>query len=196
MNNIHPSATVAKSAFVDPTAKVWNNAQVRENAVLEADCIVGAGAYIGTGVRLGKGTKVQNYALIYEPAQIGTGVFIGPAVVLTNDHNPRATNGDGTSKSATDWDAVEVIVEDGASIGARSVCVAPVRIGTWALVGAGSVVTRDVLPYSLVMGNPARHVAWVGEAGYRLIEETSNTFVCPKTGERYLLEGHILTKCG
>lgn len=195
MGNIHSTANVAESAYVDPSAKVWNNAQIRENAVLEADCIVGAGAYIGSGVRLGKGTKVQNYALIYEPAQIGSGVFIGPAVVLTNDHNPRAINGDGTSKGATDWDAVGVIVEDGASIGARSVCVAPVRIGTWALVGAGSVVTRDVLPHSLVMGNPARHVAWVGEAGYRLIEEDFNTFVCPKTGQRYLLAGQSLTKC-
>ena len=164
---IEPSADVAPSANVAPSARVWHLAQVRENARIGEETIVGRGAYIGEGVRVGARCKIQNYALVYEPAFLADGVFVGPAAVFTNDHAPRAINADGTLKSASDWDRVGVTVERGAAIGARAVCVAPVRIGEWASVGAGAVVTRDVAPYALVVGVPARRVGWVGEAGCR-----------------------------
>ena len=120
--------------------------------------------------------------------------FGGPAAVLTNDHAPRAINADGTLKSASDWDHVGVTVERGAAIGARAVCVAPVRIGAWASVGAGAVVTRDVAPYALVVGVPARRVGWVGEAGVPLVaadeaprnEAGDRTWVCPASGRSYV----------
>ena len=183
---IEPSADVAPSAIVAPSARVWHLAQVREDACIGDETIVGRGAYIGEGVRVGGRCKIQNYALIYEPASLADGVFVGPAAVLTNDHCPRAINADGTLKSASDWDRVGVTVERGAAIGARAVCVAPVRIGAWASVGAGAVVTRDVAPYALVVGVPARRVGWVGEAGVPLVpaDEASNeagasTWVCP-----------------
>ena len=99
---------------------------MREDAVLGENCVVGRGAYIGTGVQMGDNCKVQNYALVYEPAVLGDGVFIGPAVVLTNDTYPRAVNPDGSLKTAHDWEPVGVTIGDGASIGARAVCVAPV----------------------------------------------------------------------
>ena len=176
---IEPSADVAPSAIVAPSARVWHLAQVREDARIGEETIVGRGAYIGEGVRVGTRCKIQNYALVYEPASLADGVFVGPAAVLTNDHAPRAINADGTLKSASDWDRVGVTVERGAAIGARAVCVAPVRIGEWASVGAGAVVTRDVAPYALVVGVPARRVGWVGEAGER-------TWVCPASGRRYV----------
>src|SRR5690606_8430359 len=122
----------------------WHLAQVREDAVLGENCVVGRGAYVGTGVVMGKNCMLQNYALVYEPAKLGDGVFIGPAVVLTNDTYPRSVTPDGELKSASDWEPVGVTIEDGASIGARAVCVAPVTIGRWATVAAGAVVTKDV----------------------------------------------------
>ncbi|MFG6502983.1 acyltransferase [Microbacterium sp. P05] len=182
---IEGSADVDGSAVVGPGSTVWHLAQIRENARLGADCTIGRGAYIGPGVRLGDACKVQNYALVYEPADLGDGVFIGPAAVLTNDEFPRAINVDGTAKSADDWHAVGVTIERGASIGARAVCVAPVRIGAWALVAAGAVVTKDVPAYALVVGVPARRVGWVGRAGRPLVAE-GGAWVCPVTGDRYV----------
>ena len=190
---IKPSADVASSAQVAPSARVWHLAQVRENARIGEETIIGRGAYIGEGVRVGARCKIQNYALVYEPASLADGVFVGPAAVFTNDHCPRAINTDGTLKSASDWDRVGVTVEHGAAIGARAVCVAPVRIGAWASVGAGAVVTRDVAPYALVVGVPARRVGWVGEAGVPLLaadeaskEAGERMWVCPASGRRYV----------
>ncbi|MCA0437449.1 MAG: acetyltransferase [Austwickia sp.] len=188
------SADVAESATIGDGSSIWHLAQVREGAVLGANCIVGRGAYIGTGVVMGDNCKVQNYALVYEPAKLGNGVFIGPQVILTNDHYPRAVTPDGAIKTGDDWDHVGVTIEDGASIGARAVCVAPVTVGAWALVAAGSVVINDVPPYALCVGNPARRVRWVGEAGVPLVSMGGNMFQCPKTGWTYRESGERLTR--
>jgi acetyltransferase-like isoleucine patch superfamily enzyme len=181
---IHPSAEVHPSARVGDGTSVWHLAQVREDAVLGEDVVVGRGVYVGAGVRVGARCKIQNYALVYEPAVLEDGVFVGPAVVFTNDHNPRAVTPDGALKSASDWDAVGVTVREGASIGARAVCVAPVTVGRWALVAAGAVVVDDVPDHALVVGVPARRVGWVGRAGVRLVED-GGRWVCPQTGEVY-----------
>lgn len=184
--NIHPTADVANSASVASSARVWHHAQVRENASIENNCIIGRGAYIGTGVTLGAGCKVQNYALVYEPAVIEDGVFIGPAAVLTNDQFPRAVNPDLSQKDASDWSAVGVHVKRGASIGANATCIAPLVIGEWALVGSGAVVTKDVPNFALVVGNPARRIRWVGKSGVPLIPgEKSGEFICPMSGMKY-----------
>jgi acetyltransferase-like isoleucine patch superfamily enzyme len=183
-----PIADIDPSAVIGAGARIWHLAQVRDGAVVGPDCVVGRGAYIGSGVRVGARCKIQNYALVYEPAELADGVFIGPAAVLTNDQYPRAVTPDGGLKSANDWTAVGVTVREGASIGARAVVVAPVVVGRWALVGAGSVVLRDVPDFALVVGNPARRIGWVGRSGVRLVAEGSE-WVCPRTGERYTLTG-------
>jgi acetyltransferase-like isoleucine patch superfamily enzyme len=194
MVRIHPSAEVSEQAKIGEGSAVWHLAQVREHAVLGENCIVGRGAYIGDGVVMGDNCKLQNYALVYEPAVLGNGVFVGPAVVFTNDHYPRAITPDGRLKRADDWEPVGVTVRDGASIGARSVCVAPVTIGRWALVAAGSVVVADVPDFALVAGVPARRIRWVGHVGVPLEPdgdslngpEGARYWRCPQSGRRYL----------
>jgi UDP-2-acetamido-3-amino-2,3-dideoxy-glucuronate N-acetyltransferase len=183
---IVPSADVDERAEIGDGSSVWHLAQVREDAVLGRNCIVGRGAYVGPGVRLGDNCKLQNYALVYEPAVLEDGVFVGPAVVFTNDHYPRAVSPDGSLKRGDDWEAVGVTVRQGGSIGARSVCVAPVTIGRWALVAAGSVVVKDVPDFALVAGVPARRLRWVGKAGVPLEPDGDGRWRCPETGERYV----------
>jgi acetyltransferase-like isoleucine patch superfamily enzyme len=180
------TADVDERAELGDGTTVWHLAQIRDGARLGASCIVGRGAYVGSGVRIGDNAKLQNYALVYEPAVLGDGVFVGPAAVLTNDLHPRAVDPEGRLKRADDWHAVGVTVGDGASIGARAVCVAPVVIGRWAMVAAGAVVTRDVPDFGLVAGVPARRVGWVGRAGERLVPDAEpGRWRCPRTGEEY-----------
>jgi acetyltransferase-like isoleucine patch superfamily enzyme len=131
---------------------------------------------------------------VYEPARLGDGVFVGPAAVLTNDEYPRAVTPDGRLKSGDDWHAVGVVVGEGAAIGARAVCVAPVTIGRWALVAAGAVVVKDVPDFALVVGVPARQHGWVGRAGVPLQPKDDGTFVCPSTGAQYVLREGVLAE--
>jgi len=182
---IHDTADVADSASIAAGSAVWHYAQVRENARIGENCVVGRGAYVGPGVEIGDNCKIQNYALVYEPASLAAGVFVGPAVVFTNDQFPRAVNPDGTPKSGADWEAVGVTVREGASIGANSVCIAPLTIGAWSLVGSGSTVVRDVPDFALVVGNPARRIGWVGRAGHPLTETADGTWSCPVSSDRY-----------
>jgi acetyltransferase-like isoleucine patch superfamily enzyme len=191
---------VMDSADVDDQAKIgagtmiWHLAQVRENAEIGVDCIIGRGAYVGPGVIVGNNVKLQNYALVYEPARLADGVFVGPAAVLTNDPYPRAVTPEGRQKAAADWTAVGVVVGEGAAIGARAVCVAPVAIGRWALVAAGAVVVADVPDFAMVAGVPARQIGWVGRAGVRLEARGDGHFTCPQTGACYVESDGVLTE--
>jgi UDP-2-acetamido-3-amino-2,3-dideoxy-glucuronate N-acetyltransferase len=191
VSTVAASADVSEEADVGAGTKVWHLAQVRESARVGENCVIGRGAYIGPGATLGDNCKVQNYALVYEPAVLEAGVFIGPAVVLTNDVFPRAITPDGALKTEDDWDKVGVIIREGAAIGARAVCIAPVTIGAWATVAAGAVVTKDVPDFGLVAGVPARRVGWVGKAGQPLKQEGGD-WVCPQTGARYVEQDGVL----
>lgn len=184
---IHPLTDISEDAKVHETATIWHLAQVREFAEIGPNAMLGRGVYIGPGVEVGANSKIQNFAMVYEPAKIGVGVFIGPGVVLTNDHRPRAVNPDGSLKSPNDWEPVGVTVLEGASIGARAVCVAPVIIGAWSMVAAGAVVVADVPDFALVTGVPARRIGWVGKSGSRLyqIPNSQDLWICPNTSQRF-----------
>lgn len=191
---VKETAQVADSAVLGDGTTVWELAQVRENATLGEQCVIGRGAYVGSGVRIGDRVKLQNYALVYEPATLGDGVFVGPAAVLTNDTYPRSVAPDGSLKRGGDWEPVGVDIAEGASIGARAVCVAPVRIGRWSLVAAGAVVTKDVPDFALVAGVPARRIGWVGRAGARLEDAGDGRWRCPQTGTEYAERDGVLVE--
>lgn len=157
---IHSTASVDPRAEIGAGSRVWINVQIRENAKIGAGCILSKDVYIDHAVTIGDRCKVQNSVSVYNGVTIGDDVFVGPNACFTNDKVPRANN--------ADWSVTPTLVQSGASIGANATIVCGITIGEFAMVAAGSVVTKDVAPYSLVMGNPARHVGFVDEAGNRV----------------------------
>lgn len=167
----HETAEVSTKAIVGNGAKIWNYCQIRENSVIGDNCIIGKNSYIDFDVKIGKNVKVQNNVSVYHGVTIEEGVFIGPHVCFTNDKIPRAINEDGTLKGNEDWDVSKIVVKRGSSIGANSTILPGVIIGEYALVGAGSVVTKDVPDFALVLGNPARVCGRVDKSG-RIVERS------------------------
>ena len=174
---IASTAIVSDDAVIGPATRVWHFAQIREGARIGAECNVGKGVYIGAGVVVGDRCKMENNASLFEGLTVEDGVFIGPHVVFTNDRRPRATNPDGSLQSAADWDMGRSTVRRGASIGAGAVIIPGLEIGRYAMIGAGAVVTHDVPAHALVVGNPARRVAWVCACGRERFEQG------PRAGE-------------
>jgi UDP-2-acetamido-3-amino-2,3-dideoxy-glucuronate N-acetyltransferase len=160
---IHSSANVSDKASIGAGTKVWINVQIRENAVIGEGCILSKDVYIDHAVKIGHRCKIQNSVSVYNGVSIGDDVFVGPNVAFTNDRVPRAFN--------ADWKITPTLIEDGVSIGSNSTIICGVTIGEYAMVAAGSVVTRDVLPYTLVMGNPARVVGKIDKMGNRVAVE-------------------------
>jgi acetyltransferase-like isoleucine patch superfamily enzyme len=184
---VHRTADVSSAVNLGSDVRIWAFSQIRENVTVGDSTIIGSYTYLDCNVKIGKHCKIQNRALIYDPAIIHDGVFIGPGVILTNDKYPRSVSVDGQIKAAEDWEKTGVVIREGASIGAGAVCIGPVTIGRWALVGAGSVVSKSVNNHALVIGNPARQIGWVGYAGVRLQEISQNIFECPRTLTKFEL---------
>lgn len=151
--SIHPSAVVDYGAQIGHGTRIWHFAHIRSTAVIGSDCSLAKGVYVDAGVVIGNRVKIQNGVSVYRGVKLEDDVFIGPHVVFTNDKYPRAVG--------TDWVPDATIVRKGASIGAGAVILCGLTIGQYAMVGAGSVVTRDVQPYELVYGNPASHAGTV-----------------------------------
>lgn len=172
---------ISPEATVHPTAKIWAHAQIREGAEIGPECVIGNGAYVDSNVRIGARCKIQNRALLYEDAELEDGVFIGPGVILTNDRYPRAVNPDETLKTPADWTAGSTRIGRGASVGAGSIILPGLTIGRWALIAAGSLVTRDVPAHALVVGSPAAVRGHVCVCAHRLGED----LVCTECGRRY-----------
>jgi UDP-2-acetamido-3-amino-2,3-dideoxy-glucuronate N-acetyltransferase len=191
---IAPSAIVAHEAILSEGVAIWQFSQVRENCTIGKNSIVGSYVYLDANVQVGNNCKIQNSALIYDSAVIHDGVFIGPGAILTNDKNPRAIQSQGDLKGTNNWDKVGVEIFEGASVGAGAICVAPLKIGKWALIGAGSVVTKDVKDFAIVMGVPARQVGWVGPEGFQLNQVSESIYQCTKSKRVFEIVNHELVE--
>lgn len=166
---------------------MWHHAQIREGASIGRNCIIGKGVYVDAGVSIGDNVKIQNYVSVYHGVSLEDGVFVGPHVCFTNDMRPRAVNPDGSLKAADDWVLSPTLVRRGAALGANATIRCGITIGEWAMVGLGSVVTRDVPAHGLAYGNPAQLHGFVCACGEVMQKECQDeaavTVRCPKGHE-------------
>ena len=167
---IDPTAHVSERAKIGKNTKIWINVQIREDAEIGEDCVIGKDAYIDHGVKIGNRVKIQNGVSLFNGVTVEDDVFIGPNAAFTNDYYPRAFN--------RDWEVSETLIKRGASIGANATIICRHTLGEYCMIGAGSVITSDVEPYTLVVGNPARAIGKICRCGTRLF----NDLVCPKCG--------------
>lgn len=170
---IHESAHVSEGAEIGENTKVWINSQIRENSKIGSNCIISKDTYIDEHVTIGDNVKIQNGVSVYHGVTIEDDVFVGPNVVFTNDYVPRAFN--------KNWKIINTVVKKGSSLGANSTIICGTTIGEYALVGAGSVVTKDVTPYTLVVGNPAKPLYRICKCGSRLDKQCK----CEMCGTSY-----------
>jgi UDP-2-acetamido-3-amino-2,3-dideoxy-glucuronate N-acetyltransferase len=194
LGHISKLAQISDTSLLGSEVVIWDYSQICDNAIIGSHTKIGRNVYVDSNVKIGQNCKIQNNALIYDPAELDNGVFVGPGAILTNDRNPRAINLEKKIKSRSDWEKMGVKVAEGASIGAGAICIAPIKIGSWALIGAGSVVTSDVLEYAIVVGNPAKQIGWVGPSGFRLIQIDDNLFECPISKDKFKLFNQKLSK--
>jgi acetyltransferase-like isoleucine patch superfamily enzyme len=176
---IHPSAEISEKAIIGPGTYIWNQVQVRENCTIGNNCILSKDVYIDFDVIIGNNVKIQNGVSVYHGVEIEDDVFLGPHMVFTNDLYPRSYIGD--------FKVFKTIIKKGASIGANSTIICGTTIGKYAMIGAGTVITKDIPDYALVIGNPGRIVGFVGKLGKKLIklESTKEAVImkCPVSAE-------------
>ncbi len=173
---VHASAVVEPGADVGAGTRIWHHAHVRAGARIGRDCVLGKGVFVDAAAVIGDRTKIQNHVSVYSGVVLEDEVFVGPSAVFTNDRHPRA--------QSVAWEVSPTVVRHGASIGANATIVCGVQLGRWCVVGAGAVVTRDVLPHELVVGNPARRAGWVCPCG-RIVSREHDlpaATTCPDCG--------------
>ena len=179
---IHESSYVDTGATIGANTRIWHFCHIFTNTYIGSNCTIGQNVMIGPEVTVGNGCKIQNNVSVYKGITLEDNVFIGPSVVFTNVNTPRADINRMDELTPTH-------VCHGATIGANATIVCGTKIGAYAFVAAGAVVTKDIPAHGLVVGVPARQIGWVGHAGERLLEESKNAeFVCPRTGRRYALD--------
>ena len=183
----HETAVIDDDCKIGNGTKIWHFSHVMTGSEIGENCNIGQNVVISPGVKLGRNVKVQNNVSLYTGVTCEDDVFLGPSMVFTNITNPRSAIIRKDSYETT-------IVEKGASIGANATIVCGNRIGTYSLIGAGAVVTKDVKPYALVVGNPARQTGWISEYGHKLIFDSSGMATCPESRERYKLEDGKISK--
>jgi UDP-2-acetamido-3-amino-2,3-dideoxy-glucuronate N-acetyltransferase len=183
----HETAVIDNGCKIGKGTKIWHFSHVMSGSEIGENCNIGQNVVISPGVKLGRNVKVQNNVSLYTGVICEDDVFLGPSMVFTNVINPRSAIIRKDSYYTT-------IVEKGASIGANATIVCGNKIGTFAFIGAGAVVTKDVKPYALVIGNPARQTGWMSEYGLKLFFDNSGMATCSESGERYSLKDGKVSK--
>ena len=183
----HETAVIDEGCNIGEGSKIWHFSHIMSNCELGKKCNIGQNVVVSPDVKLGKNVKVQNNVSIYTGVICEDDVFLGPSMVFTNITNPRSAV---VRKNKYE----ETLVEKGASIGANSTIVCGNKIGKFAFIGAGAVVTKEVKPYALVVGNPARHKGWMSEYGHKLNFNDEGYAICPESKEKYMLLNDMVTK--
>ena len=178
----HPTAVLDAGSRVGAGSRIWHFCHLAAGAVLGENCSLGQNVFVADGVTLGRNVKVQNNVSLYEGVVCEDDVFVGPSVVFTNVRNPRAAV---PRRGASHYQPTHL--EQGVSIGANATIVCGVRLGRYAFVGAGSVVTKDVPAFALVYGTPARQHGWLSAHGEKLAFDAAGYATCPATGQAYQL---------
>ena len=183
----HETAIIDKDCLIGEGTKIWHFSHIMSNCEMGEGCNIGQNVVVSPGVKLGKNVKIQNNVSIYTGVECEDDVFLGPSMVFTNVINPRSAVNRKNEYAKT-------IVKKGASIGANATIVCGHNIGEYAFIGAGAVVTKTVLPFALVVGNPARQIGWMSEYGQRLEFDSNGLAVCSESNIKYRLENNIVIK--
>lgn len=185
----HETAVVDSDVQIGAGTKIWHFSHIMSGSKIGENCNLGQNIVVSPDVELGNNVKVQNNVSIYTGVICEDDVFLGPSMVFTNVINPR-------SAIVRKEEYIQTIVEKGATIGANATIVCGNKIGKFAFIGAGAVVTREVKPYALVIGNPSKQVGWMSEYGHRLTFNEAGLATCPESKEQYKLEGDLVNKIG
>lgn len=183
----HETAVIDSGCKIGKGTKIWHFSHIMTNCAIGENCNIGQNVVVSPDVILGNNVRVQNNVSIYTGVICEDDVFLGPSMVFTNVINPR-------SAISRKEEYKKTLVEKGATIGANATIICGHTIGAYAFIGAGAVVTKDVKPYSLVLGNPARHIGWMSEYGHRLNFDGEGIAICPESGEKYLFNENIVKK--
>ncbi|MBN4072232.1 N-acetyltransferase [Flavobacteriales bacterium AH-315-E23] len=183
----HETAVIDEGCQIGAGTKIWHFSHIMPNCVIGERCNIGQNVVVSPGVKLGSNVKIQNNVSLYQGVICEDDVFLGPSMVFTNITNPR-------SAVVRRGKYEETIIGKGASIGANATLVCGYNIGTFAFVGAGAVVTKEIAPYALVVGNPAKQIGWMSEYGHRLEFDEKGEATCEESGENYKLDNGQVTK--
>lgn len=184
---VHPTAIIDPGAQIGAGVKIWHFCHIMEGAQIGPKCSLGQNVFVASGVTLGRNTKVQNNVSIYTGVICEADVFLGPSMVFTNVKNPRsAVNRKGAYQ--------KTLVRQGATIGANATIICGCVIGRYAFIGAGTVITKNVPAYALMVGNPGKQTGWMSEKGYLLNFDVNGSAMCSESGEAYRLEGEQVEK--
>ena len=185
----HETAVIDEGVEIGDGTRIWHFSHIMTGCKIGENCNLGQNVVVSPDVVLGNNIKVQNNVSIYTGVICEDDVFLGPSMVFTNVINPR-------SAVVRRDKYIKTVVEKGATIGANATIVCGNKIGKFAFIGAGAVVTREVLSYALVVGNPSRQIGWMSEYGHRLKFNSEGLAICPESGEEYRLNDNRVTKTG
>lgn len=183
----HPTTVIDEDCSIGEGTKIWHFSHLLKGAVIGKNCVLGQNVMLGSKVVLGDNVHVQNNVSVYEGVTCEEDVFIGPSVVFTNVINPRSAISRKNEFRPT-------LIRKGATIGANATIICGIEIGSYAFIGAGAVITKTVLPYALVIGNPGRQTGWMSECGYKLKFNDQLEAICPQSGQKYLLSNHTVLR--
>jgi UDP-2-acetamido-3-amino-2,3-dideoxy-glucuronate N-acetyltransferase len=183
--SIHPSSIVDDGAVIGSGTRIWHFCHLMPGSSIGNNCILGQNVYIDKNVLIGNGVKIQNNVSVYDGVTIEDDVFLGPSVVFTNVKNPR-------SFIERKKEFKKTVIKKGATIGANTTILCGIEVGSYALIGAGSVVINNVPAFALMVGNPAGQIGWVSINGKTLIFDNGGIGICPETGQKYKLENQTV----